>query len=171
MFFLFLFQFSEMLNRLYVNRDKKCPVSFVSSVPAQFRGQYRVRAHVSFVELQNVHKRVRRCLNDAVRDPESEPLMGCSHPGARAETYDRHHMVLVPLDITTGGFLSGVAGFTFSCLATCPVFKLEKVRILKLTFRLETLSGQKVDEKSVELKLCSCTGRDIEHDEKVHQGR
>jgi len=171
MFLLVFFQFSKDLNRLYANKDKKCPVSFVSSVPAQFRGQYRVRAHVSFVELQNVHKRVRRCLNDAVRDPESEPLMGCSHPGARAETYDRHHMVLVPLDITTGGFLSGVAGFTFSCLATCPVFKLEKVRILKLTFRLETLSGQKVDEKSVELKLCSCTGRDIEHDEKVHQGR
>jgi hypothetical protein len=91
--------------------------------------------------------------------------MSCSHPEARAETYDRHHVVLVPLDVTTNGVLSGVALFTFSCLSTCSVFKKLKVRNLKLTFRLETSSGQKVDEKFVELKLCTCTGRDIERDE------
>jgi hypothetical protein len=159
--------FSEDLNRLYVNQDKICPVSFVTSIPAQFRGSYRVRAHVSFLELEHVDKRVRRCLSDVrVSDPESEPLMGCSHSEARAETYDRHHMVLVPLDFTTGCFLSGGAGFTFSCLSTCEVFKELKVRVMKLTFRLETVSGQKVDEKSVELKLCACTGRDIEIEEK-----
>jgi hypothetical protein len=88
--------------------------------------------------------------------------MSCSHPEARAETYDRHHVVLVPLDVTTNGVLSGVALFTFSCLSTCSVFKKLKVRNL---FRLETSSGQKVDEKFVELKLCTCTGRDIERDE------
>jgi hypothetical protein len=159
--------FSEDLNRLYVNQDKICPVSFVTSIPAQFRGHYRVRAHVSFLELQLLDKRVRRCPNHVcVSDPESEPLMGCSHRGARAETYDHHHMVLVPLDVTTGCFLSDVAGFTFSCLSTCEVFKKLKVRVMKLTFRLETVSGQKVDEKSVELKLCACTGRDIEIEEK-----
>jgi hypothetical protein len=157
--------FSEDLNRLYVNQHKTCPVSFVSSIPAQFRGYYRVRAHVSFLEVKYADKRVRRCLNNAVSDPESEPLMHCFHSGARAETYDRHHMVLVPLDVTTDGFLSDVAGFTFSCLSSCPVFKQLKVRVMKLTFRLETLNGQKVDEKFVELKLCACTGRTIEEEE------
>ena len=131
--------FSKDLNRLYANQNKKCPVSFFSSIPEQFRGHYRVRAHVSFVELQYAHEHVRRCLNDAVSDPESEPLMGCSHPGARAETYDGHHMVLVPLDVSSDGFLSGVAGFTFSCLSTCLHFKKLKVRVIKLTFRLETV--------------------------------
>jgi hypothetical protein len=158
--------FSKDLNRLYANQNKKCPVSFVSSIPAQFRGQYRVRAHVSFLELQYVHEGVRRCRNDVrVSDPESEPLMGCIHPEVRFETNDPHHMVLVPLDFTTDGFLSGAASFTFSCLSTCSVFKEKKVRYLKLTFRLETLSGQKVDEKFVELKLCARTGRDMERDE------
>jgi P53 DNA-binding domain len=159
--------FSEDLNRLYVNQNKICPVSFVTSIPAQFRGYYRVRAHVSFLELQHVNERVRRCPNDVrVSDPESEPLMGCPQPGARAETYDRHHMVLVPLNVTTGCFLSGGAGFTFSCLSTCQVFKDLKVRVMKLTFGLETVSGQKVDEKSVELNLCRCPGRSIEDEEK-----
>jgi P53 DNA-binding domain len=161
--------FSEDLNRLYVNKDKICPVSFVTSIPAQFRGHYRVRAHVSYLELQHVNERVRRCLSDVrVSDPESEPLMGCPQPGARAETYDRHHMVLVPLDVTTDGFLSRVAGYTFSCLSTCQVFKDLKVRVMKLTFRLETVYGQKVDEKSVELNLCRCPGRSIEDEEKKY---
>jgi hypothetical protein len=158
--------FSKDLNRLYVNQDKICPVSFVTSIPAQFRGYYRVRAHVSFLELQYAHKCVRRCPKDVrVSDAESEPLMGCINQGARPETYDGHHMVLVPLDVTTDGFLSGAAGFTFSCLATCSVFKELKVRVIKLTFGLETLSGQKVDEKYVELKLCRCTGRSIDDEE------
>ena len=125
---------------MFVNFEKKCPVTFVSTMPAQLRGQFWVAVHVAFADIQDVYEHVRRCRNHA-KDPESEPLMTCTHPGAEAETRDGHHVVLFPLDqTTTTGHLSAVASFTFSCLSTCPSIKKDnKKRALKLSFRLETM--------------------------------
>ena len=95
--------------------------------------------------------------------------MGCHHPGARAENRDGHHVVVVPLDVISAGQLSAVADFTFSCWNTCPSFKNDqgKKQALKLHFRLETRSGQMVDEKAVDLKLCARPGRTKMTEEKV----
>jgi P53 DNA-binding domain len=155
--------FSELMNKLFVDKDKTCPVTFKSTIPAQLQGQYRVVVYVAFAELQYVHKHIRRCPKHDDGDPESNPVLGCRHPDARAENRDGHHAVVVPLDVNNAGQLSAVARFTFSCLSTCSTIKNEKKqkRSLKLYFRLETRSGQMVDEKAVDLKLCASTGRDI----------
>jgi hypothetical protein len=160
--------FSELLNKLFVDKEKTCPVTFKSTIPAQLQGQFRVVVYVSFAGVQYVHERVRRCPEHAKGcDPESKPLLGCHHPGAKDENRDRHHAVVVPLDVNNAGQLSAVALFTFSCWNTCSSIVDEEghKRALKLHFRLETRSGQMVDEKAVDLKLCSCTGRDIKNEE------
>jgi len=150
--------FSELMNKLFVNCEKTCPVTFKSTIPAQLQGQFRVVVHVAFAELQYVSDPVRRCPKDDKGDPESNPLMDCNYRGAKAENRDGHHTVVVPLDVNKAGQLSTVACFIFYCLSTCPSIKR---RALKLHFRLETRSGQMVDEKAVDLKLCASPGRDI----------
>jgi len=145
-FFSFDFlQFSGLMNKLFVNRDKMCPMTFKSTIPGELLGQFRVAVHVSFADLQDLYEPVRRCRNDATNDPELEPLMACRHPRAEAESRDGHHTVLVPLDGNNSGHLSAVASFTFSCLNTCrSIMRLNKKngkwekRALKLHFRLET---------------------------------
>ena len=168
--------FSELMNKLFVDRNKMCPVTFKTSIPAELQGQFRVVVHVSFADLQDVHDRVRPCRNHAETDPELNPLMACHHPGVQTENRDGHHTAIVPLDVNKDGQLSAVAGFTFSCLNTCPSIKRKegknwKKRQLKMHFRLETRSGQMVDEKALDLKLCSCTGRDIKTEEEVFKAK
>jgi hypothetical protein len=159
--------FSEVLNKLFVNRERTCPVTFKSTIPAQLQGQYRVVVYIAFAELQYVHKHIRRCPKHDKGDPESNPVLVCHQPGARAENRDGHHVVVVPLAVNNAGQLSAVAGLTFYCLSSCSTIKTEQKekRDLKLHFRLETRSGQMVDEKSVDLKLCASTGRDIKKEE------
>jgi hypothetical protein len=158
--------FSELMNKLFVDKEKTCPVDFRTTIPAQLQGQFRVVVYVSFAGLQDVHEPVRPCRTHSRNDPE-KPLMSCNHPGAKAEIRDRQNAAVFPLDGNNAGQLSAAAGFTFTCWNTCPSLKNKKnqIRPLKLHFRLETRSGQMVDEKAVDLKLCSCPGRDIKTEE------
>jgi hypothetical protein len=127
------------MNKLFVNKEKLCPVTFKTTIPAQLQGQFQVVVHVSFAGLQDVHEPVRPCRNHSRNNPE-KPLMSCNHPGAKTEIRDRQHAAVFPLDVNYAGQLSAAAGFEFSCWNTCPSIKNKKnqKRDLKLHFRLET---------------------------------
>jgi hypothetical protein len=126
------------MNKLFVNQDVMCPVTFSTNIPVQFKGLYRIRIHAFYSDRRHTDKRVRRCRNDSQQDPEAEPLMRCTQPRAERESRDGHHMILVPLDEEKNDHLVQWTNLTFGCLSTCESIKKQK-KYLMLNFRLETL--------------------------------
>ena len=134
----FPFQFSSGLNKLYVQKTKDdskakpnlCPVKFETAIPAQFAGQFYVRAHVSFKNLVDQRESVVSCPNDA----HMGQLMQCEHPDAVDEQCGIHQTIRFPLDCCKGGVLSTTTNFKFVCLSShCTINR----RPIQLNFALE----------------------------------
>ena len=110
-------QFSEMLNKLYVNKTKddpnkkkqRCPVKFVTAIPPGFEGKFFVRAHVSFNDLVDHWMPVVTCPNDK----HMGKLMQCEHPNAVEEQCGIHQTIRFPLDCCQGGVLWTATNFIF----------------------------------------------------------
>ena len=133
MFMFLSLQFSEGLNKLYVNKTKddptlkkqRCPVKFVTAIPAKFEGQFYVRAHVSFKELEHQRTPVVACPNDM----HMGKLMQCEHPDAVEGQYEIHDSIRFPLDCCQGGVLSTAANFIFVCWSTDSSIKRRPVQL------------------------------------------
>ena len=121
MFMFFSLQFSKGLNKLFVQQTTKkkgkkqlCPVKFETAIPAQFAGQFYIRAHVSFKNLVAQRESVVSCPNDA----HMGQLMQCEHPDAVDEQCGIHQTIRFPLDCCKGGVLSTTTNFKFVCLSS-----------------------------------------------------
>jgi P53 DNA-binding domain len=162
MFMFFALQFSEGLNKLYVNRDVPCPVTFQTAIPARFVGQFYVRAHLSFTKLEHQSKPVVTCPNDE----HMGRLMQCEHPEAEYQTCGIHQTVRFPLDCYKGGVLYAIRNFKFTCHNT---HFPKKQRDVQFHFELEDSrynpKGILVAERLMDLKICASPGRDIKNEE------
>ena len=129
MFVFFSLQFSSGLNKLFANRNSKCPVQFKTAIPAQFEGDLRIRVFVSFTELVDQWEAVLCCKNDA----HLGQLMQSDLKGAIYEKKGIHNSILLPLN-GEGGFLCATTNFEFVCFSTCPSIQR---RPMQLNFTVE----------------------------------
>ena len=163
MFMFFSLQFSSGLNKLFANKDSKCPVQFKTAIPAQFEGQYWIRVYVSFTEREDQCDPVASCPNDAHRGPLMQcDLMGAEHQPIKIRGVV-HNSILLPLN-AKDGFLCATANFTFICYCTHPSIGRKPIQ---LHFTVEDVRyvGSVVAEKIIDLKISACPGRDRKDEE------
>ncbi|XP_038061862.1 cellular tumor antigen p53-like isoform X2 [Patiria miniata] len=159
--------FSPTLKKLFVDKDKACPIMFKTSLEPP-PGTY-IRAMPIFKKPEYVQEAVRRCPNH--QGPPSERsahhLITCSDPSALydEDTTTGRMSVAMAYNMPQVGTEHTTYLLTFKCFLSC-VGGLNR-RQIQTVFTLEN-SGQVLGRQVIDVRVCACPGRDRKGEEK-HQ--
>jgi len=160
--------FSSKLGKLFVQLDKACPVNFHLNIPPNMFANYQVRGQLVYSKAEDLHDSVERCINhqqkDAVILPHTAHVLRCDDSSsAYVDHENKRHSVVVVLKQPSPGCQHITFCYRFMCLSSC-IGSLNR-RQTKLILTLETLSGAEVGRYVVDVRICSCPGRDIKSEE------
>jgi len=160
--------FSPKLEKLFVQLDKACPVNFQLNIHPSMFSNYQVRGQLVYSKAEDFHDSVERCINHQQKDgiilPHTAHVLRCDDANsAYIDHENMRHSVLVGLKQPAPGCHYVTFCYRFMCLSSC-IGSLNR-RQTKLIFTLETLNGNEVGRYSVDVRICSCPGRDIKSEE------
>jgi len=129
---------------------------------------YQVRGQLVYSKAEDLHDSVERCINhqqkDAVILPHTAHVLRCDDSSsAYVDHENKRHSVVVVLKQPSPGCQHITFCYRFMCLSSC-IGSLNR-RQTKLILTLETLSGAEVGRYVVDVRICSCPGRDIKSEE------
>lgn len=162
--------YSQSLNKLYVDREKKCPINFKTSTRPPEGTILRVMP--IFQKVANMQDVVKSCPHHV--GPEGEPsanhIVMCLDPATNYETdptTGRHSLTLPYTEPQAGNnYLQHL--FMFKCFISC-VGGLNR-RPIQLIFTLEH-RGNIIGRQVLDIRICACPGRDRKADEKNKGGK
>ncbi|XP_033642575.1 cellular tumor antigen p53-like isoform X1 [Asterias rubens] len=157
--------YSPSLKKLFVDKDKACPVMFkTSSEPPP--GSY-IRAMPIFKKPEYIQEQVRRCPNHAGPPSEasSQHIITCSEPSAiYSEDHSTERLsVTMEYKMPQIGTEHTTYLLTFKCFLSC-VGGLNR-RQIQTVFTLEN-NGQVLGRQVIDVRVCACPGRDRKGEEK-----
>uniref|UniRef100_H2ZH75 Cellular tumor antigen p53 n=1 Tax=Ciona savignyi TaxID=51511 RepID=H2ZH75_CIOSA len=165
------YTYSPVLNKLFVKMNVTCPIKFKCSRPAP--NGCVVRVIPVFKRPEHVTDLVTRCPNHKIPDEaqgmvNSRYLVRAEMPGENQALYgvgiDGRENVAVMLERPQIGAEYTTVLYKFMCLSSC-VGGINR-RPLNVVFNLENAEGQIIGRRVVEVRVCSCPGRDRSQEEK-----
>ncbi|XP_076818758.1 uncharacterized protein LOC143464712 isoform X3 [Clavelina lepadiformis] len=165
------YTYSPSLNKLFVKMNVTCPIRFKCERPPPMNSI--VRAIPVFKRPEHVTDIVTRCPNHRI--PDEHQYLGRSGHLIRAEMPDDRHVrydvasdhresVSVLYERPQVGAEFTTVLYKFMCLSSC-VGGINR-RPLLTVFVLENAEGQVLGRRVVEVRICSCPGRDRSQEEK-----
>ncbi|XP_022110145.1 cellular tumor antigen p53-like isoform X2 [Acanthaster planci] len=159
--------YSQTLKKLFVDKDKACPIMFKTThePPA---GSY-IRAMPIFKKPEYIQETVRRCPNHTGPSGElsGHHLITCSDPSAiyEEDPTTGRMSVMMAYNMPQVGTEHTTYLLTFKCFLSC-VGGLNR-RQIQTVFTLEN-NGQVLGRQVIDVRVCACPGRDRKGEEK-HQ--
>lgn len=167
------YTYSSILNKLFVKMNVTCPIQFKCNLPPP-QGCI-IKATPVFKRPQHMKDIVTRCPNHKITDTSTPSHIPVNHL-VRVEMPSNRHTVqynfsadaresvsVLYEDPQVGTDYSTVL-FKFMCLSSC-VGGINR-RPLMLVFTFENVEGQVLGRRAVEIRICSCPGRDRAQEEK-----
>ena len=130
------FQYSDVLNTLFVNRNRPCKVEFKTSIPAQLAGLYQIRTKIKYVPKERCNLPVLRCMCHVNSDAKSQYVLHSENVNAIYQVVNGHYTVVEPLEVSNENNLALLAAYRFGCFSSCKEIDRNPI---KLVFTLETL--------------------------------
>nr|CAB3267269.1 tumor protein 63 isoform b [Phallusia mammillata] len=164
------YTYSHQLNKLFVKMNVTCPVRFKCSRPPPMNSV--IRAVAVFKRPEHVTDVVTRCPNHRIPDEasyiQSRHLIRAEMPNDSQVHYevgqqDGRESVTVFYERPQVGAEYTTVLYKFMCLSSC-VGGINR-RPLLTVFTLE-LDGQVLGRRVVEVRICSCPGRDRSQEER-----
>ncbi|XP_071840814.1 tumor protein p73-like isoform X3 [Apostichopus japonicus] len=162
--------YSATLHKLYVDREKKCPINFKTSTKPPEGAIIRVIP--IFKKVANITDVVKSCPHHIGPDgePSANHIVICQDPATTYETDEvtgRHSLTLPYTEPQAGNnFVQHL--FMFKCFISC-VGGLNR-RPIQLIFTLEH-GGNVIGRQVLDTRICACPGRDRKADEKNKGGK
>nr|XP_039257657.1 cellular tumor antigen p53-like [Styela clava] len=164
---------SSILNKLFVKMNVTCPIHFKCNVPPP-QGCI-IKATPIFKRAQHIKDIVTRCPNHKITDTGTPNHIPVNHlirvemPTGRHNVQynygaDGRESVSVIYENPQVGTEYSTVLFKFMCLSSC-VGGINR-RPLMLVFTFENMEGQVLGRRAVEMRVCSCPGRDRAQEEK-----
>ncbi|XP_011680986.1 cellular tumor antigen p53 isoform X3 [Strongylocentrotus purpuratus] len=158
--------YSPTLKKLFVDRDKPCPIQFkTTSAPPP---NCFIRVLPIFKQAENLAEVVSRCPNHvgSPQDYSKDHLVLCSDPATMYYTdlQSARHSLVVPYTVPQVGTEFSKYLFTFKCFISC-VGGLNR-RKIQLVFTLENETGSILGRQVLDVRVCACPGRDRKTEEK-----
>nr|XP_054768231.1 tumor protein 63-like [Lytechinus pictus] len=159
-------QYSPTLKKLFVDRDKPCPIQFKTTAAPPANCYIRVLP--IFKQAENLAEVVSRCPNHVGPPDEnsSNHLVLCSDPNTMyfTDQQSSRYSLLVPYTVPQVGTEFSKYLFTFKCFISC-VGGLNR-RKIQLVFTLESDTGSILGRQILDVRVCACPGRDRKSEEK-----
>nr|XP_018672000.1 transcription factor protein isoform X3 [Ciona intestinalis] len=165
------YTYSPIINKLFVKMNVTCPIKFKCARPPP--NGCVVRVMPVFKRPEHVTDIVTRCPNHKIPDqaqhiPHSQHLIRAEMPGENPAIYnvamDGRENVAVMFERPQIGAEYTTVLYKFMCLSSC-VGGINR-RPLNAVFNLENAEGQVLGRRVVEVRVCSCPGRDRSQEEK-----
>lgn len=160
---------SLSLGKLFVKMNVPCPIQFRCSNDPP-KGSV-IRAMPVYIRSEHVTEVVSRCPNHQIQDPNqalSRHLIRAEKQGHEAAKYetnqDGRESVMVPYRSPEVGARYITVLYRFMCLSSC-VGGINRRPIITV-FTLESPDGVVLGRRFVEVRVCSCPGRDRTQEEK-----
>ncbi|XP_063965342.1 cellular tumor antigen p53-like isoform X1 [Lytechinus pictus] len=158
--------YSPTLKKLFVDRDKPCPIQFKTTAAPPANCYIRVLP--IFKQAENLAEVVSRCPNHVGPPDEnsSNHLVLCSDPNTMyfTDQQSSRYSLLVPYTVPQVGTEFSKYLFTFKCFISC-VGGLNR-RKIQLVFTLESDTGSILGRQILDVRVCACPGRDRKSEEK-----
>ncbi|XP_071479682.1 tumor protein 63-like [Diadema antillarum] len=159
--------YSPILKKLFVDKDKSCPIQFKTVNPPP-QGSY-IRVLPIFKQAENLAEPVTRCPNHVgpPDDMSANHLVLCSDPSTQYFTdQNGRHQLCVPYIAPQVGTEFSKYLFSFKCFISC-VGGLNR-RKIQLLFTLEN-NNVVLGRRVLDVRVCACPGRDRKSEEKSRE--
>lgn len=164
------YTYSAMLGKLFVKMNVLCPIQFRCMKQPPI-GSF-VRALPVYIRPEHVTDIVTRCPNHLVKDGNTDRvvrhLIRAEQPGNNSVNYvtspDGRESVTVAYMPPEIGSDYVTVFYKYMCLSSC-VGGINR-RPIMMIFTLESAEGNILGRRCVEVRVCSCPGRDRSQEEK-----